>query len=292
MCPRHCEVERGDGEKGFCQETNRLRIARAALHMWEEPCISGEEGSGTVFFTGCNLRCVYCQNYDLSRSETGKEISVSRLAEIFLELQQKGANNINLVTPTHFVPQIIVALQIAREQGLFLPIVYNTGGYESEETLAMLDGWIDVYLPDFKYWDSEQALRYSKAQDYPETAKEAIREMYRQTGACRFDENGKIQKGVIARHLLLPGELVPAKKIVQYLYETYGDDIYMSLMNQYTPLGTLDKIKYPELGRKITEKEYDELVDYAIDIGVECAYIQEGDTAEESFIPPFTLDGI
>lgn len=159
LCPRHCMVMRDNGEKGFCRETDHLRVARAALHMWEEPCISGEEGSGTVFFTGCNLRCVYCQNYDLSRSVTGKEITISRLAEIFLELQQKGANNINLVTPTHFVPQIIEALKCAKVRGLHLPVIYNTGGYESEETLAMLDGWVDAYLPDFKYWDSEQALR-------------------------------------------------------------------------------------------------------------------------------------
>ena len=292
MCPRHCRAARDNGEKGFCQETDRLRVARAALHMWEEPCISGEEGSGTVFFTGCNLRCVYCQNYDLSRSEKGKEITVSRLAEIFLELQQKGANNINLVTPTHFVPKIIEALRTARTQGLHLPVIYNTGGYESEETLVMLDGWIDVYLPDFKYWDSEQALRYSQAQDYVETVKKAIGAMYQQTGACRFDKNGKIQKGVIVRHLLLPGELMAAKEIVHYLYESYGDSVYMSLMNQYTPLDTLDRMKYPELGRKVSEEEYDELVDYAIDLGVECAYIQEGDTAEESFIPPFTLEGV
>ncbi len=292
LCPRHCQVRRENGERGFCQETDKLRVARAALHMWEEPCISGEEGSGTVFFTGCNLRCVYCQNYDLSRSETGKEITVSRLAEIFLELQQKGANNINLVTPTHFVPQITEALKMAKKSGLRLPVIYNTGGYESEQTLAMLNGWIDVYLPDFKYWDSEQAGRYSKATDYPETVKKVIAEMYRQTGVCRFDESGKIQKGVIVRHLLLPGELKAAKRIVQHLYETYGDSVYMSLMNQYTPLDTLDKMKYPELGRKVTEEEYDELVDYAIDLGVECAYIQEGDTAEESFIPPFTLEGV
>ena len=292
LCPRHCMVMRDNGEKGFCQETDHLRVARAALHMWEEPCISGEEGSGTVFFTGCNLRCVYCQNYDLSRSVAGKEITISRLAEIFLELQQKGANNINLVTPTHFVPQIIEALKCAKARGLHLPVIYNTGGYESEETLAMLDGWVDVYLPDFKYWDSEQALRYSRAEDYPETVKKAIREMYRQTGACRFDVDGKIQKGVIVRHLLLPGELEAAKKIVRYLYEIYGDSVYMSLMNQYTPLDTLDTVRYPELGRKVTEREYDTLVDYAIDLGVECAYIQEGDTAEESFIPPFTLEGV
>ena len=292
LCPRDCHVDRNAGKKGFCGEDKTVYLARAALHMWEEPCISGKKGSGAVFFSGCGLRCCFCQNHDIAIGSRGLAVTVERLSEIFLELQEKGAANINLVTPTHFVPQIIEALKCAKIRGLHLPVIYNTGGYESEETLAMLDGWVDAYLPGFKYWDSEQALRYSRAEDYPETVKKAIREMYRQTGACRFDMDGKIQKGVIVRHLLLPGELKAAKRIVQYLYETYGDSVYMSLMNQYTPLETLDTVRYPELGRKVTEKEYDALVDYAIDLGVECAYIQEGDTAEESFIPPFTLEGV
>ncbi len=294
MCPRFCGADR-DRDTGFCGETNKLRVARAALHFWEEPCISGPEGgagSGTVFFTGCNLRCVYCQNFDLSRGQTGKEITVGRLAEIFLELQEKGALNINLVTPTHFIPQIIQALTLAKEQGLVLPVVYNTGGYESVESLRMLDGLIDIYLPDFKYWEPETAKRYSSAPDYPEAAKAALAEMVRQAGSPVFNGDGIMEKGVIVRHLLLPGHGTEGKKIVSYLYETYGDQIYLSLMNQYTPLDSLDAQAYPELARKVTPKEYDSLVDYAIDLGVENGFIQEGDTASESFIPPFTLEGV
>lgn len=292
LCPRKCGADRENGEIGVCRETDELRVARAALHMWEEPCISGDEGSGTVFFTGCNLRCVYCQNYSLSRSETGKKITVERLAEIFLELQEKNANNINLVTPTHYIPQIIEALDQAKQQGLHLPVVYNSSGYERTESLKQLEGYVDIYLPDFKYWNSETAKRYSMAEDYPQAAKSAVAEMVRQTGNPEFDGRGVMRKGVIVRHLLLPGCLEEAKQIVRYLYETYGDSIYMSLMNQYTPLDTLDREKYPELSRKITEEEYEALVDYAIELGVENGFIQEGGTAEESFIPPFTLEGV
>ena len=292
LCPRKCGADRQNGERGICQETEVIRVARAALHMWEEPCISGEEGSGTVFFTGCNLRCVYCQNYDLSRSVTGKEITKDRLAEIFLELQEKKANNINLVTPTHYIPQIVQALDAAKRQGLHLPVVYNSSGYECVDSLKMLEGYVDIYLPDFKYWVQESARRYSKAYDYPDVAKAAIAEMVRQTKEAEFDDRSMLKKGVIVRHLLLPGRLEEAKRIVRYLYETYGDTIYLSLMNQYTPLDTLDAEKYPELNRKVTAEEYDELIDYAIDLGVENGFIQEGDTAEESFIPGFTLEGV
>lgn len=292
LCPRKCGADRQNGERGICQETEVIRVARAALHMWEEPCISGEEGSGTVFFTGCNLRCVYCQNYNLSRSVTGKEITKERLAEIFLELQEKKANNINLVTPTHYIPQIIHALEAAKRQGLNLPVVYNSSGYECVDSLKMLEGYVDIYLPDFKYWIQESARRYSKAYGYPDVAKAAIAEMVRQTKEAEFDDRGMLKKGVIVRHLLLPGRLEEAKCIVRYLYETYGDTIYLSLMNQYTPLDTLDAEKYPELKRKVTPEEYDELVDYAIELGVEKGFIQEGDTAKESFIPSFLLEGI
>lgn len=292
LCPRKCGVDRGKGETGVCRETDQIRVARAALHMWEEPCISGEEGSGTVFFTGCNLRCVYCQNYSLSRSETGKEITKERLAEIFLELQDRKSNNINLVTPTHFIPQIIQALELAKGQGLHLPVVYNSSGYERVESLKLLEGYVDIYLPDFKYWNPVSAKRYSKAADYPEIVKAAVAEMVRQTGCPEFDERGMLKRGVIVRHLLLPGCVEEAKCIVRYLYETYGDRIYMSLMNQYTPLSTLDAAKYPELNRKVTEAEYDELVDYAIELGVENGFIQEGETAKESFIPNFGLEGV
>lgn len=292
LCPRMCGADRQNKNRGFCGETDTVRLARAALHMWEEPCISGEEGSGTVFFTGCTLRCVYCQNHEIAGGEVGKEITVERLSEIFLELQEKKANNINLVTPTHFVPQIINALDMARKKGLYLPIVYNTSGYESMETLRMLDGYVDVYLPDFKYLDAGHAKKYSRAYDYPEVAKSAIAEMVRQTGNPVFDERGMMRKGVIVRHLLLPGCLGDAKRIVKYLYSVYKDDIYMSLMNQYTPLESLDTEKYPELDRRVSGEAYDKLVDYAIDLGVENAFIQEGETAKESFIPPFTLEGV
>lgn len=260
--------------------------------MWEEPCISGENGSGTVFFVGCTLRCVYCQNHEISSGNVGKEISVERLAEIFLELEAQGANNINLVTPTHFVPQIIQALKLAKMKGMTLPVVYNTSGYEELATLRMLDGYVDIYLPDFKYLNEKHAKKYSMAEDYPEKVKLAIEEMVRQVGEPVFDENRIMRKGVIVRHLLLPGCLEDGKKIVHYLYQTYGDRIYMSLMNQYTPLESLDREHYPELNKRVTEKAYDWLVDYALSIGVEQAFIQEGDTAEESFIPPFTLEGV
>ena len=292
LCPRGCGVDRSNKQTGLCRESDRIRVARAALHMWEEPCISGEEGSGTVFFTGCNLRCVYCQNYELSRSVCGKEISAERLAEIFLELEAKRANNINLLTPKHFIPQILEALELARRRGLTLPIVYNSSGYEREESLKRLEGYIDIYLPDFKYWNPETAGRYSLTEDYPEAAKQAVREMVRQTGEAEFDSRGMMRLGVIVRHLLLPGYLEESKQIVRYLYETYGDQIWLSLMNQYTPLDTLDEALYPELHRRVTEEEYDELVSYAIALGVEHGFIQEGDTAKESFIPPFTLEGV
>ena len=289
LCPRMCEADRENGKTGFCGETGEIRAARAALHMWEEPCISGKEGSGTVFFTGCTLRCVFCQNHEIAGSKVGKVISEERLAEIFLELQGKGANNINLVTPTHFVPQIIRALQSAKKQGMYLPVVYNTGGYERVETLKMLDGLVDIYLPDFKYLNTDHAKKYSMAEDYPEVAKAAIAEMVRQAGKPVFDERGMMKRGVIVRHLLLPGCLADGKRVVKYLHETYGNRIYMS---QYTPLESLDAVKYPELNRKVPEYAYEKLVDYAISLGVMQAFIQEGDTAKESFIPPFTLEGV
>ena len=292
LCPRKCGADREKGKTGFCGETGQVRVSRAALHMWEEPCISGEEGSGTVFFSGCTLRCVYCQNHTISTGQVGKEISLGRLSEIFLELEGKNANNINLVTPTHFVPQIIKAIDKARVQGLKIPVVYNTGGYESLETLRMLEGYVDVYLPDFKYLNREHARKYSMAEDYPEIVKRAVAEMVRQTGKPEFDGRGIMTRGVIVRHLLLPGCLDDAKKIVHYLYNTYGDEIYMSLMNQYTPLEYLDKGRYPELNRKVSQRAYERLVDYAILLGVEQAFIQEGETAVESFIPPFTLEGV
>ena len=291
LCPRNCGARRKKGEKGICGVSGTgILGARAGLHMWEEPCISGENGSGTVFFSGCPLRCVYCQNYNIANVMTGIEITKERLAEIFLELQEKKAENVNLVTPTHYTPEIIWAVQEARKQGLVIPIVYNCSGYEKVETLKMLEGIVDIYLTDFKYMDEEIAQRYSKAKDYPRIAKLALDEMVRQCGTPEFDDHGMMKKGVIVRHLLLPCNIQNGKDVVKYVYDTYGDSVFLSLMNQYTPLSQVEK--YPEINRRVTDAEYEELVDYAIEIGVENGFIQEGETAEESFIPEFNNDGM
>lgn len=291
LCPRDCKADREHGQKGVCGVAGSgIYCARAALHMWEEPCISGQMGSGTVFFSGCPLGCVYCQNHTISDAAIGKEISVKRLAEIFFELENKGAANINLVTPTHYTPEIIEALKIAKKEGLSIPIVYNCSGYERVKTLQMLEGLIDIYLTDFKYMDKELAIRFSKAADYPEIAKAALKEMVRQVGEASFDENRMMKKGVIVRHLLLPGHLINAKEVVQYVYTTYQDKVYISLMNQYTPLKEIADM--PELNRHVTKREYNRLVDYATSLGVENGFIQEGKTAKESFIPAFDYEGV
>lgn len=290
LCPRECRVNRYENQ-GYCLANDKIRVAHADLHFWEEPPISGDKGSGTVFFSGCNLRCVFCQNYDISRENFGKEISARRLAEIFIELQEKGANNINLVTPTHFINGIVKALNLSHEMGLKLPVVYNTSSYEKVESLKKLNGLVDIYLPDFKYMSSELSKKYSNAENYSEIAKKAIDEMVRQTKEPAFDETtGLMTKGVIVRHLVLPGCTEDSKKIIKYLYDTYGDNIFISIMRQYTPFGELEK--YPEINRKITDKEYDEVVDYAVDLGVENGFIQEEEAASESFIPKFNLKGV
>jgi len=289
LCPRNCHVNRLNGTLGFCRAGAAITAARAALHHWEEPCISGTYGSGTVFFTGCSLGCVYCQNYNISRNLAGKEISTERLADIFLELQGQKAHNINLVTPSHYVPSIVKSIRLAREKGLHIPIVYNSSGYESVDTVNMLEGNVDIFLPDFKYCGQNLSKRYSISSDYFEVATKAIAEMVRQTGEAQFSED-IMTRGVIVRHLLLPGGLKDSKKVIKYLYETYGNIIYLSIMNQYTPL---EQVKsYPELDRKVTQKEYNELIDYALEIGVENGFIQEGETALESFIPEFDSQGI
>lgn len=291
LCPRACGVDRAAGQKGYCGVSGKtVRVARAALHMWEEPCISGEQGSGTVFFSGCPLRCVYCQNRDIARAGAGREITEERLSEIFLELQAKGAANINLVTPTHYTPQIVQAVGNAREKGLALPIVYNCSGYESVETLKLLEGIADVYLTDFKYMESETAARYSHAPDYPDVAKAALAEMVRQQPEAFFDEAGMMRRGVIVRHLLLPGHLKNAEAVVKYVHEIYGNKVYLSLMNQYTPMPGMER--WPELNRRVTKREYEKLLDFALELGVENGFIQEGKTAEESFIPPFDCEGV
>lgn len=291
LCPRNCGVHRKAGQVGFCGVGgDGICIARAALHMWEEPCISGTTGSGTVFFCGCPLRCVYCQNYEIAHGQAGKQIPVERLAEIFLELAQKRAANINLVTPTHYTPEIIEAVCLAREQGLRLPVVYNCGGYEKTETLKLLEGIVDIYLTDFKYMDVQAAARYSRAPDYPQLAKAALKEMVRQQSSAVFDGDGMMQRGVIVRHLLLPGHLKNARSVVQYVYETYGNQVYLSLMNQYTPLP--QAATSPEINRRVTGREYERLIDYALSLGLENGFLQEGETARESFIPAFDCEGL
>lgn len=304
LCPRECGVNRKEGQTGFCQMDGTLRVARAALHMWEEPCISGKRGSGAVFFSGCNLRCVYCQNFDIAAGTRGKEISRERLSEIFLELQAQGAANINLVTPDHDLPDIVWALFKAKEQGLCIPVVYNGSGYEKADVIAALEGLVDIFLTDFKYMDGELAGRLSYAGDYPEVAKRALEQMVKITGEPLFNEEGMMQKGVIVRHLLLPGHKKNAKAVLQYLWETYGDKIYVSLMNQYTPMVQLTSHsgnqkeleeaarQEPQLMRKVTAREYEQVVDYALQLGITNAFIQEGDVAKESFIPDFDTTGV
>ncbi len=269
--------------------TDELIAARAALHFWEEPCISGENGSGTVFFSGCSLQCVYCQNHNIAIAQTGKAFTGERLSEIFLNLQEQGAHNINLVTPTHYVPHIITALKRAKNQGLTLPIVYNTGSYDTVETIQSLDGLIDIYLPDLKYYSCELSQRYSNASNYFSCATKAIAEMYRQVKQPLFEGDLMI-RGMIVRHLALPNAIKDSKKILEYLWETYQDNIYVSIMNQYTPLEAVKD--YPEINRRVTTREYNKLIDYALTLGFTNAFIQEGKTALESFIPPFTCEGI
>lgn len=290
LCPRNCLCKRTDGELGFCGEKETIRISRAALHFWEEPFISGKEGSGAVFFSGCNLRCIYCQNREIALGRKGKEVSVSRLAEIYLELQAQGANNINLVTGAHFISGIRESLLEAKKSGLIIPVVYNSSGYELPESLTLLEGLVDIYLPDFKYMDKEKAQAYSHAEDYPERAKAALAEMFRQVGEVQTDERGLLRKGMVVRHLLLPLGVGNAKGVVDYVYETYGDKVYFSLMNQFTPCITQEK--YTELNRKVTAREYDRLLDYVMEKGITNAFIQVGDTAKESFIPDFDFEGV
>ena len=254
LCPRKCNVNRLEGKRGYCGMDGTIRAARAALHMWEEPCISGKKGSGAVFFSGCGLRCCFCQNRDIAIGDSGKEITVERLAE------------------------------------MNLPVVYNSSGYESVETIRRLDGYVDVYLPDMKYMEPELAAAFSNARDYPQAAQSAIAEMMRQTGPCQFAENGYIKRGTIVRHLILPGHTKNSIAVLKYLYRTYGEDIFISVMNQYTPVWKNEK--FPELNRKVTRREYEKVLDAAIELGIENSYFQEGETAEESFIPAFDYEGV
>ena len=333
LCPRECGVNRKKGEMGVCGQTAVIKAARAALHMWEEPCISGQNGSGTVFFSGCNLGCIFCQNHNIATGKAGIEISIERLAEIFLELQEKGANNINLVTAGHFVPQVVEALKLAKQQGLYLPVVYNTSSYEKVETLRLLEGYVDIYLPDLKYVDSAISIRYSHAADYFTYASAAIAEMVRQVGEPEFvferaagkeggsaefvaDEKKKnseqqsnmifdaaeyqerseagesllMRKGVIVRHLVMPDCVEDSKRVISYLLKTYGGQIFISIMNQYTPV--FEQKEFKELNRRVTQREYEKVLNAALELGIENGFFQDGETARESFIPAFDYEGI
>lgn len=283
-CPRKCNIDR-EKALGFCKSPSAFRIARASLHYWEEPCISSKNGSGTVFFSGCNLKCVFCQNQEISHINKGKEITDEKLISIFENLIKQGANNINLVNPTHYAERLAGVLSKWKSP---VPIVYNSSGYEDVETLKMLDGLVDIYLPDFKYSRNDKALKYSKAGDYPEIAKKALAEMKRQCSTYEL-ENGIMKKGVIIRHLILPANTNSSLEVLDYLSENFKDS-YISLMAQYTPCGNLEE--YKEINRKLTQREYDKVVDYALDLGFENIFIQELSSATEEFIPSFDFTGI
>lgn len=290
LCPRKCGINRSTGQTGVCGVSSEIKVARAALHYWEEPCISGKKGSGAVFFSGCSLHCVFCQNREISDGKAGKVISKERLSDIFMELAVKGANNINLVTPGQYIPDIVWAVNDAKSRGMKLPIIYNTSGYENVTELRLLEGIVDVYLPDFKYMDSTLSAMYSRAKDYPSVAKQALSEMVRQQPDVVIDDaTGLIQKGVIVRQLLLPGHVNDAKAVLKYLYDTYHDHVYISMMSQFTPIALKD---YPEINRTVTRREYERLIDYALEIGITNAFIQEGDVAKDSFIPAFDCEGV
>lgn len=288
ICPRKCKVNRNNGELGYCKASNKMKIGGYHLHMWEEPIITGKNGSGTIFFSYCNLRCAYCQNYDLSFDSVGEYITIERLSDIMLELQEMQAENVNLVTPTHYIPLIKNSIVLAKEKGLKIPIVYNTSGYESVESLKTLEGLIDIYLPDFKYYDNSLG-KYSSVADYFNITSLALKEMYRQVGKPKYNKKGMLKKGVIVRHLVLPNNYQDSKKIINYLYQEYKDNIILSIMNQYT----ITKItKYPELNQKVDPKEYDNLIDYAYNLGIRKCFTQEEESQSESFIPKFKGDTI
>lgn len=295
LCARKCKADRSLGQ-GACKTpikmeegVEKLPLARAALHYWEEPCISGENGSGAVFFSGCNLGCVFCQNREISTGVAGKYVSVDRLSEIFLELQDKKANNINLVTAGHVLPLVIKALEKAKKEGLIIPVLYNTSSYETAESVKVLDGLVDIYLPDLKYSSSLLAAKFSGAADYPEVARAAIDEMYRQTGEFVIGEDGLIKKGLVIRHLVLPGCTQDSREVIRYIYERYGDSVMLSIMNQYTPRAD---IKYNVLRRRVKPSEYNSVIDYAIELGITNAYMQSNESAEESYIPAFDYTGV
>lgn len=290
LCPRNCKVNRIDNKLGFCKSNSNLKVARAALHFWEEPCISGTNGSGTIFFSNCNLKCVFCQNYKISHLGYGKEISIEHLSNLFLKLQNKKAHNINLVTPTHYVPQIIEAIKIAKYNGLSIPILYNSNGYENIETLKSLEGYIDVFLPDLKYFNNKYAKKYSNCNNYFEYASKAIKEMFTQVGKPIFNSDGLIEKGVIIRHLMLPGLLFDTKKVIDFIYKEFKDEVYISIMNQYTPMKNI--CEFEEINKTLNPKHYDAIINYCLELGIKNAFIQDSDASSDKFIPNFDLTGI
>lgn len=293
ICPRKCAANRVDTSQknlGVCNANNKVKISKISLHMWEEPCISGSKGSGTIFFSNCNLKCVFCQNHEISQEGFGKEVSIERLSEIFLEQQERGANNINLVTPTHYAIQIIEAIKIAKNKGLNIPILYNSNGYENVETIKLLNEYIDVYLPDLKYYNDKYAIKYSKAPNYFSIASKAIQTMYEGVGSVQFNENGLIKKGVIIRHLMLPHLLFDSKKVIDFIFSTFGHNVYISLMNQYTPM--YKSYEFNELTKKLKPELYDSLIEYCLSLGIKNAFIQDTGTNSTKFVPDFDLQWI
>ncbi len=290
ICPRNCNVNRAKGAKGYCGCDDKIKIALVSTHYFEEPCISGKNGSGTIFFSNCNLNCIYCQNYDISQEGNGKEVSTERLADIFIEQQARGVNNINLVTPTMYVMQIIKAIKIARKNGLKIPIVYNSNGYENLETIKALDGYIDVFLPDLKYYSNDMALKYSKAPNYFDVATRAIKQMYRQVGKAEFNESGIMQKGVIIRHLILPNHVQNTKHILKWIKENMPEDIVVSIMAQYFP--TYKAKKDELINRKISKKEYREVEKFLFTLDLKNGYMQELGEHEEEYVPKFDLRNV
>lgn len=286
ICPRECGVNRNNKELGYCRASDKIKIGGYHLHMWEEPVIVGKKGSGTIFFSYCNLNCIYCQNYEISNNNNGEEITIERLSDIMLELQAKEACNINLVTPTHYIPQIKSSIILAKQKGLSIPIVYNTSCYEKKESLELLNGLIDIYLPDFKYYDNKLG-KYSKVNNYFEVASLALEEMYKQIGKCMYDNDGNLKKGIIVRHLVLPGHIKDSKKIIKYLYSKYKNNIIYSIMDQYTPI---KQINFSNLNRRVTSREYDEVINFAYEIGIRNCFVQDEESQSESFIPIFKGD--
>lgn len=290
LCPNSCKANRLNNENGICGASKHVRAAKAFLHKWEEPCISGDKGSGTIFFSGCTMKCVYCQNYRISQEMHGKNISTNRLSEVFLELQNMGAHNINLVSPTPYVLHIVEAVALSRKAGLHIPIIYNTNGYETIETIRLLRGTIDIYLPDLKYFFDSTSTKYSSCKNYFSFASKAILEMVAQVGFPEFDENGILMRGVLIRHMLLPGMFEESKEILKWIKGNIGDKVYISLMSQYTPMYKAKELY--DLNKKIEEVEYENLIDYFFEIGLENGFVQENDSSDECYVPDFDLSGI